>query len=518
MHRLPAAALLFATIVCGTSRLAGQDHTYGTDGTGVLHTGDDIARQEVRRVEATLYGNGGIDLVLSKGRERWIFRGSWYGSAASGSVGFRLDSGFELPADGSGRLYLRRDQLTRVDFRGSNHDGAFAFTFADERGDQGGPSGSEPVLDVTRAGDGDLDLGDDGDRLERARVLLTDDGRAELRLWGARRYTLTGRWSGTLASGRVRLQLTAWGRDDADLTGTINTSRRSGWDRFAVDGSAGDRRVRIRFSGEGDALDSGDQDERDPPAPKPVGTLDQTMRGAGELKLESGSGADLRAVRVNLRRKGKVDIYLEGSGPRLALHGKWSQRDNAPKIDLSITEGLGQKGTAGVGTLSIPDGATWERLTLTGRAGMGGWTLSFHATGPGHLTPDSSEVRPAPDDIRELGVTVKGDGTLAWPGVTQPTVVTQVRISLTADKRATIDVEGGKPAHFIGRWSRGAQPNQLELAITGGTIERLNATGTVTLDDKRAVVAVGFEGRQVHRLVKLAFRATPAPTIQPVPR
>ncbi len=508
------AILLLGLLRAGS--LAAQDRTYGTDGTGTLHTGDDRARQEIRRVEATLYQNGGIDLRLMKGQDAWMFRGTWYGNPGTGSVGFRLDSGFELPADGSGRLYLERGALSRVDFRGSNRDGAFELVFA-ARGSA--ESGGSQAMDLIRAGDGDLDIGDRSDRLDRARVLLGVDGRAEVRVWGDVRYTMTGTWSGAIASGRVRLSITRWGRDDADITGTINTSRRSGWDRLAFDGTVKDRDVRLRFEGEGDALDPDSNDDEPEEEPRrPVKTLDQTMRGAGELGLEGGKGADLRAVRVNLRRGGKAEIYLEGSGPRMTLRGKWSQRDNSPSIDLAITGGLGQEGTSGLGTVSIPDGKSWQRLNLAGRNSSGSWTVRFRANGPGHLTPDSTVDVPEPEPVRELIDTQRGEGSLFWPGVSEPTTVTQVRVTLGADKRATIEVEGSKPARFTGRWAATRQANQLSLAITGGTIDGMAAGGTITLTDKRTLSALQLESRVVRRPMRLTFRAHPSPAVAPAPQ
>lgn len=510
MPRSPALAILLLAALAG-GPLAGQDHSYDGDGSGTLQTGSGAARQEVGRVEAMLYDNGGIDLTLSARSQRWIFRGTWYGNPASGSVGFRLDSGFELPADGSGRLYLRRDQLDRVDFHGSNRDGAFEFSFAG--GGSGGPRG-EPALDLTRGGDGDLDLGDDGDRLERVRVTLDEDGRAELRLWGATRYTLTGRWTGTLASGRVRLTVTAWGRDEANLSGTLNTSRRTGWDRLALDGTAAGRSARVRFGGLGDALDNGNDDANDPGV-APVKALDRTMRGEGRLRLGNAPETALRVARVNLRDHGKADFYLEGDGPRLVLRGSWSQRDNAPRIDLKIRDGLGQNGTEGSGSLSIPDGERWERLTLSGRTASGSWTIDFRGDGPGHLGPGGSELGPMHDPIRELGVTVTGSGKFTWPGVAEPTAVTEVRLQLGTDKKAVVDIAGARTGHFTGRWATTDNPNRVGLALTGGSIEGLIASGVVTLDEKRAVVAVSIDGRQFRRPVKMVFQATPAMAVPP---
>lgn len=511
-------ALLLGSLL-GSGALAAQDRTYSSDGTGTLRTGDNAARQEIRRVEATLYQNGGIDLRLLKGRDAWMFRGSWYGSPSAGSVGFRLDSGFELPADGSGRLYLSGSKLTRLDFRGSNRDGAFELAFTNGDDASGGQSGGALALDIIRAGDGDLRLGDRSERLDRARVLLSDDGRAEVRVWGDLRYAMTGTWTGTIASGRVRLAMTRWGRDRAELTGTINTSRRAGWDRLGLEGTANGRDAKLSFTGDGPALEPDSHDD-DPDAEprRPINTLDQTMRGAGTLTQEGGKGADLRAVRVNLRRGGKAEIYLEGSAPRMLIRGKWSQRDNAPSIDLSITDGVGQTGTGGLGTLSIPDGKSWEKLNLTGRNGTGGWTIRFKANGPGHLTPDSTADRPEPEPIRELNVAVRGEGTLTWPGEPKATTVTLVRLALTSDKKATIEVEGSKPARFTGRWSTTKHLSQLELTVTGGTMEGLIAAGIVSLTDKRAVSALSIDGRVVRRQMKLTFKALAAPVLLPAPQ
>ncbi len=504
-HATFAACLAVALLTA--PGLAAQDRIYGADGAGTLHTGDQGGQQEVRHVEATLYQNGGIDLKLSTGRDRWIFRGTWNGSPSSGSVGFRLDSGFELPADGSGRLYFLRDAIDRVDFRGTNRNGDFEFTFAGP----GGSPGASPILDIAHTGDGDLDLGEDADRLDRVRVRLTDDGLAELRLRGARRYTVTGRWSGTLASGSVRLELTAWGSDAAEITGTINTPPRSGWDRVTLDGTTKGRAVRVRFSGVGEPLDSSDgDDDGDPHARRPVDALDQTMRGNGTLSLDRGRGADLRTVRVDLRRGGRAEISLDGSAPPVLLRGKWSQRDNAPRIDLSITDGPGPSGLGGRGTLTIPDGRSWESLELAGGTRAGRWTVAFHATGPGHLATDSIDLRPDSEPIREFSATAIGDGALTWPGVPEPTTVNRVRLVLSADQEAVMEVEGARPAHFTGRWATTSQPNQLALTLTGGTIVGLIATGVITLDDRRAVAAVSMDGRQLHRLVKLVFRVLPA--------
>jgi hypothetical protein len=202
----------------------------------------------------------------------------------------------------------------------------------------------------------------------------------------------------------------------------------------------------------------------------------------------------------------------------MKLRGKWSQRDNAPSIDLSITDGLGQLGASGLGTLSIPDGKSWEKLNLAGRNSSGSWSVRFRANGPGHLTPDSTMDAPAPEPIREFSDTQRGEGSLTWPEGGAPTTVTQVKIRLGADKKATIDVEGSKPARLTGRWGTTKQPNQLELVITDGTMGALVAAGTATLTDKRTLATLTIENRVDRRRVKLTFKAQPAPAVVPAPK
>src|SRR5690606_25771132 len=213
MPRRPlAAALSFLILPLALGAQVGRT-TYAADGEGRLVTGDAAATQEITRVEAILFQNGGLELALFKGRNRWIFMGSWTGDPAGGSVGIRLDEAFDRAAEATGRLYFDRNAVDRARFSGSNRDGRFDFSFEGRSSGGGGPTAEGEVV-TTRNGEGSVRVDTVSYDVNRARVRLYRNGRAQLRLWGAQLVTIDGRWTGNLDAGTVRLSVPEWEGED----------------------------------------------------------------------------------------------------------------------------------------------------------------------------------------------------------------------------------------------------------------------------------------------------------------
>lgn len=500
MLRLPLALLLLST------PLLAQAGVYESTGNGELVTGDGIATQEIDRVRLTLEAGNILAVEVAHGRQAWSFAGTWSGNPADGQINLRINAAFGRSARGSGRADLRgTSAIDRVNVEGSNRDGDFTFAFGARGGDGRGVTTSIDLslgqFTTTRGGEGTMTLGDESERLNQGRLKVLRNGTAQLRVWGRSRHTLTGRWTGSLSSPSLSVDFDGYGNDDAEVTGSITTSRKNGWDKINLAGTVRGDPFALTFDASGLPLEGTDEDATDDASyGKALEKLAVTMVGEGDIRVNGRATGTLVAARAELRRDGRATLSIQGSEERISLGGTWTQRGLSATIDLKITEGFGKSGTSGTGTLLLRDGKSFTQANLTGRNAVGTWVIGFRGRKPGKLPSDTA------GQLNALSDSVKGTGTLAAPG--QPTqVVTGVRVELAADYSATIDVAAPTPARFTGRWTRTAQPGRVALTVTGGTIKAARGRGTVDLTADRRVAAVTIEASAAHLPVKLTFRA-----------
>lgn len=490
---LDTALLLLAL----AAPLAGQvgRTSYAGDGEGRLLTGDGRASQQVTRVEAVLYQNGGLELGLLKGRNRWVFQGTWSGDPLAGSVGIRLDEALDRAAEGTGRLYLGQNRVDRLRFTGTNRDGRFEFSFEARAPADDSDSPASGEVATTRNGEGSVTLDSVELPVTRARVRLSRGGRAQIRLWGESLHTIDGRWTGDLAGKSVRLSVPEWDGDDADLRGTVTLSRRNGWDELRLAGPTDRGPVKIAFDGKGAALE---YDNRGPL----VGSLERTMRGTGSFTVEGRPREAPVLVRIHLKRDWTAVVQVQGAGERTAFQGTWLQRGQEPRISLELTGGTLGRGTSGGGTMEMVDDDRWRDLSLSGR----GWSLTFRAAEPVRLLYDPGDEG-APLLAAALATEQAGSGSITLFGQRQPKAIRKVRVALRANREAEIAIEGDTTATLTGKWSPGERPGQVGLALTGGTLKGFRGTGRLELTGELALARLTVEGRIASLRSRLEFTA-----------
>ncbi len=503
-RRAAALPILLALLPAALGAQQVARTIYVADGEGRLLTGDGVAAQEITRVEATLYQNGGLELGLFKGRNRWVFMGTWSGDPVAGSVGLRLDEAFDRAADGTGRLYLDRTAVERLRFSGSNRDGRFDFTFEGRTsGRDDGPAAEAGEVATTRNGEGTITTDTTVVQVTRARVRLYKNGRAQLRMWGTELYTVDGRWTGSLDAASVRLSVPEWEDDEADLRGTVALSRRNGWDRVVLEGPTDRGPVKIEFTGRSVAL------EYDDSGPLVTG-VEKTMRGTGTLMVNGVARDQAVLVRAHLKRNWEAVVQVQGEKERFAFAGTWLQRGQEPKLSLDLTSGSLGRGTAGTGSLEMSSEERWRTLTLSGRQGTGSWALTFRATDGARLLFDPGDEG-TPALVAELSTEKAGTGTLALPNQA-PRAVRKLRVALKPGQDAEVTiVEGDTTATLTGRWQPGERPGRVELALTGGTLKGFRGTGKLDLDDALGLARLTIEGRVVTLRTRLEFTAQGAP-------
>lgn len=238
---VPAAAQSLNESVRGTGRLT-------------ISGGKDDELREVR-VELR---RGGDARVTFRGRDTHTFDGSW-SERRDGEIRLNLtgrENGDSARLSGTLTTGRRGRGVGRIDLSGYAGRNRLEVRFdADGRGQDDWPNGGNGTADRIRSlsstqdGRGSFETGRRGrsERLDRAKVDLRSDGRAEVVLyWNGDRETLTGRWFQPGNSDDVRLTLN--GSNDGDeyqVTGTLNlrTKERGKFDRFRLDG----RGARISF-------------------------------------------------------------------------------------------------------------------------------------------------------------------------------------------------------------------------------------------------------------------------------
>ena len=476
--------------------------TYAGDGEGRLLTGDARATQQITRVEAILYQNGGLELGLFKGRTRWVFMGNWSGDPGTGSVGIRLDEALDRAAEGSGRLYLERSRLDRIRFTGSNRDGRFEFSFESRAPTDDSESRRSAAGEVatTRNGEGSILADTVQLPLTRARVRLQKNGRAQIRLWGSELHALDGRWTGDLAAESVRLSVSEWEGRDADLRGTLSRSRRNGWDEIRLAGPSDRGPVKLEFKGKGSAL------EYDNTGPR-VSALERTMRGTGTVTVDGRSRDEAVVVRIHLQRDWGAVVQIQGAKERFAFQGTWLQRGEEPKLSLDLTSGSLGRGTLGSGTLEMQAEDRWRVLSLSGRTATGTWAVGFRAAEPVRLLFDPGDEG-APALVSALVSEVAGAGSLTLPAQRGARAIRRLRVSLQANRDAEITIlEGDTTATLTGRWSPGERRGRVDIAVTGGSLKGFRGTGKVELSEALAVTRVVVDGRVVTLRTRLEFTA-----------
>ncbi len=293
------------------------------------------------------------------------------------------------------------------------------------------------------------------DQLTRAVVDLEKGGAAEFRVFGDKTYVFTGRWTG----GKSQVA-------DLNITGSVNIAGVTGAGKvyltraktlsrldFTGRNKAGDP-VTIRFQADDDGT----------PTTPGTAEISDDLRGTGRLNWDRGQDEALTRAVVRLAQGGAANIRLVGKQTH-TLVGRW-RRNDADTITVDLTEGFGNAGTDGSGTIQLTGGKNVDWLALNGTSKGERFRVSFDA---------DADATPTPDRL-DLNVTRGGEGSLDYDERRDDTL-TRGTVQLRPNHEAILRFTGGRQEYeFRGRWTR-RQDRSVNIRVDQG-LGSAETTGT----------------------------------------
>jgi hypothetical protein len=231
------------------------------------------------------------------------------------------------------------------------------------------------------------------------------------------------------------------------------------------------------------------------PAPAPAadpGRLHDSRRGEGQI-ARGPDTEKLDEATVELRDGGYAEIAVHSFRGVYRLRGSW-RPSSGKQVALTITEAYGESGANAAGWISI-DGATFDRIEIDGRNGVGGkLAVSFNASGPG---------RPPQPDWSGLDSTRGGAGD--WQYGRSRDTLDRVTVELRRDGTGEIRFRSRGPVRLSGRWSD-LRPESVRFDVTGGLDGSTTGAGTIRFRGDE-VEQVDIDGNDRDGRFRLEFRA-----------
>lgn len=311
-------------------------------------------------------------------------------------------------------------------------------------------------VNASARGDGTLTLGAQRIDLERAVIILRDEGQFDATVYSRRdSWRFSGRYT-MISRDRFQLDIRGGSGAIASGAGTLYLQRNE-IDRIEMSGSYNRQSFRVNFTA------------RESMGPNPGGggfeppiSWGDTVRGAGFLRVGNDTSRIDRA-KVALLRNNQVEISVwTTQGQERRFKGTWNQRGNA--YDISIDAGMGEPDTTGRGQI-WGSGRNLSRMELDGRYQRSNWALNFNAS-------DTADI----EDGSWMSDTQRGDGRLRIGGNNYP--LDRAKVSLGRGGRAEIWLIGRSDFKLLGTWTRNGQG--YEVRITDG-LNRRNTTGAGTI-------------------------------------
>lgn len=311
-------------------------------------------------------------------------------------------------------------------------------------------------INASAGGDGTLSLGAQRIDLERAVVILRDEGQFDVTVYSRREsWRFSGRYS-MISRDRFQLDVRGGSGANASGNGTLYLQRNE-IDRIEMSGSYNRQAFRVSFTAREAIGPNPGGGGFDPPV-----SWGNTVRGSGTLRV----GTDISRIdraNVNLLRNNQVEISVwTTAGVERRFKGTWSQRGNS--YDIAIDAGMGEPDTTGRGQI-WGSGRNLSRIDLDGRYQRSNWTLHFNAN-------DNADI----EDGSWLSDTQRGDGRLRIGGSNNE--LDRARVNLSRGGRAEIWLIGRAEFKLVGTWTRTGSGYQVR--ITDG-LNRRNTVGSGTI-------------------------------------
>jgi hypothetical protein len=235
------------------------------------------------------------------------------------------------------------------------------------------------------------------------------------------------------------------------------------------------------------------------PSPAPAadpGRLHDSRRGEGQIARGQES-EKLDEATVELRDNGYAEIAVHSFRGVYRFKGTW-RPSSGKQVAITINDAYGESGANAAGWISI-DGASFDRIELDGRNGVGGKiAVSFNATGPG---------RPPQSDWSGLDSTPGGAGD--WQYDRSRDTIDRVTVEMRRDGTGEIRFRARGSVRLLGRWSD-LRPDSVRFDVTGGLDGSTNGSGTIRFRGEE-VERVDLDGSGRDGRFRLEFRAGDRP-------
>lgn len=227
-----------------------------------------------------------------------------------------------------------------------------------------------PELATSTNGSGTVQIGNSGDRVSKANIILKRDGTFSIGFVGGSDTRFSGTWQPT---GRDTAALRLTGADGRSARGSGAIDFRGGRgnyevERFSLSGeNERGRSISVRFSGPRYV-------PAPPPPPPPRVVLDSERNGIGRLQVGGQKSYRISRVHIQLLPSGRAHVHVEGTAA-LRYEGTWS-RAGETTANLEVRGGLDNERLVGI--VRFRGDRFWQ-LNLSGTRAGRYHTLEFEA-------------------------------------------------------------------------------------------------------------------------------------------
>jgi hypothetical protein len=223
--------------------------------------------------------------------------------------------------------------------------------------------------------------------------------------------------------------------------------------------------------------------------------LESTKSGTGTLSYRTrSSSAQVRQVRVNLRRNGNAEIRVVG-GDTETFTGTWRNDGRSRTVRINIDR-MGRDRADGTGTILLDGRGSFTDVDLTGRSDGAAFRLNFDTSGSS-----------GGDWGEAMRATRNGWGTLRYRTRSSNNQINRLSVDLKRDGGFEIRILSGDNETFRGRW-RSDRSNRVHLDIDRVGNDRATGEGYIDLNRKDSFNRVNLTGREDGSSFSLDFRAT----------
>jgi hypothetical protein len=467
-----AIALGVAGLALVSPALSAQDRTLSGRGSGSLQLPDG---RSIELYQLNFSQSGQAVTFAFLGRNTalpYTLEGQVTGNTAITTLTVELTGGLRDRATrGTARVVFSGADIGSVSADGTMRQGAFRLRFRGESAGGGTIDSDDPVaggrpFSESASGNGSLEVAGRPYSLNRVRVRLGEDSRAELDFSGERTVTASGTWSRG-AAGRVDVSIDRLGSQRTTGTATITFRDRS---ISRVTANLPRQAMRIEFAAGSAGGPTGSGAE----------PIDLSMRGQGTYEFQ-GRRYGLAEMRIRLRSDNTAELRFDGSR-EAEVKGSWRRRSDG-QAEIDVQE-LNRRRASGRALVSY-SGRNVSRVEVN--ADAQNTRIEF--------VPEGSMAQPA-GGIRPVNVFLAGTGTFRERGRTWELEDASVR--LRDNGEAELRFSGERQTGGRGRWT--SNGNYATLVVEEWDSRPTRGSGSIAFENGRpqqVTVTLQTEARSI---------------------